>query len=245
MVRRFGHQLLLNRQTENLRAKNIMEVVPPSGYLSLRNARDMLMQRMHQGIPLSDKIKRYRNDGVRVGDATQAAAAANVLRQAIRIGELALFAIFTSRDTPMRLHNIALIERALFPPNSTVLTFAYCERHTQAPFGLSWSDLKELSRDPLCVDEKSFRRWLGNQERKKKWPCHELGGESRRPPGRPPRLIDEAIEAIEELSAKGDLTPSTPNKVVHALLRSARPSLRNVSEDTVRRARKHTSYQIE
>ena len=81
-------------------------------------------------------------------------------------------------------------------------------------------------------------------ERKKEWPCHELGGDVRRPPGRPSCVIDDAIEAIEELSAKGDLTPSTPTKVVHALLRSARPSLRNVSEETVRRARKQTSYQI-
>ena len=221
-----------------------MEVIPPSGYLSLRDARDVLMQRMHKGIPPSENIERYRNDGVHVVDATQAAVSANVLRQAIRGGQLALFAILSSRDTPMRLHNRALIEAALIPSNSTVLTFAYCERHAQAPFGLSWSDLKELSRDPLCLDEKCFRRWLRNQERKKEWPCHELGSETRRPPGRPTCVIDDAIEAIEELSAKGELTPSTPTKVVHALLRDCRPSLRNVSEETVRRARKQASYQI-
>ena len=196
-----------------------MELVPPLGFLSLRYALGILLQRMHRGIPPSEIIERYRNDGFHVVDATQAAVSANVLRQAIRGGELALFAVFSSRDTPMRLHNLALIEGALFPSNTTVLTFAYCERHAQAPFGLSWSDLKELSRDPLCLDEKCFRRWLSSQERKKEWPCHELGGDVRRPPGRPSRLIDDAIEAIEELSAKGDLTPSTPTKVVHALLR--------------------------
>jgi hypothetical protein len=226
------------------RVRAIMEVVPPSGYLSLRAARDILMQRMHKGIPPSENIKTCRNDGVDIVDATQAAASANVLREAIRGSDLALFALFSSRDTPMRLHNLALIEAALFPSNSTVLTFAYCARHSRAPFGLSWSDLKELTRDPLCLDEKCFGRWLRNQERKKEWPCHEFGGETRRPPGRPSRVIDDAIEAIEELNAKGELTPSTPSKVVHALLQSARPSLRNVSEETVRRARKQASYRV-
>jgi hypothetical protein len=129
-----------------------MEVIPPFGYLSLRDARDMLMQRMHKGIPPSDRMRMYRTEEVHVVDATQAAASATVIRQAIREGELALFAILSSRDTPMRLHNPALIEAALFPSNSTVLTFAYCERHAQAPFGLSGSELKELSRDPLCLD---------------------------------------------------------------------------------------------
>jgi hypothetical protein len=221
-----------------------VEVVTPSGYLSLRDARDILMQCMHKGIPPSESIKRYRNEGVHVVDATQAAASANVLGQAIRGGELALFAILSSRDTPMRLHNLALIESALFPSNSTVLTFAYCARHSRAPFGLSWSDLKELTRDPLCLKEKRFGRWLRSQERKRGWPCHELESETRRPPGRPSHAIKEAIEAIEELSAKGALTPSTPSKVVHALLQSARPSLRKVSEETVRRARKQASYQV-
>jgi hypothetical protein len=221
-----------------------MKVLAPPGYLFLNDARDITLRRMYEGVASSEEVKRYRREGLDVIDAKEAIAAAVALRQSILMGHIGLFAVFSSRDTPMRLHNLALIEGALFPPNSTVLTFAYCERHPQAPFGLSWSDLKELSRDPLCIDEKSFRRWLRNQERKKDWPCHELGRETRRPPGRPSRLIDEAIEAIEELSAKGELMPSTPNKVVHDLLRSARPSLRNISEETVRRARKQASYQI-
>jgi len=221
-----------------------MEGIPPSGYCSLRDACDILMQRMHKGMPLSEEIRMYREEGFHVIDANQAAASASVLRQAIREGALALFALFSSRDTPMRLHNLALIEAAMFPGNSTVLTFAYCARRSGTPFGLSWSDLKELARDPLCLDEKSFGRWLRTQERKKEWPCHKLEGEIRRPPGRPSRVIDDAIEAIEELSAKGKLTPSTPSKVVHALLQSTRPSLRNVSEETVRRARKQASYPV-
>ena len=80
---------------------------------------------------------------------------------------------------------------ALFPSTSTVLTFIYCDRHAKAPFGLSWSDLKELTRDPLCLDEKQFGRWLSGQERKKAWPCHAPERETRKPAGRPP-IIDDA-----------------------------------------------------
>jgi hypothetical protein len=217
-----------------------MNIIPPSGFLSLRKALEILIQCMYGGIPATKAIQAYRNDGAHVVDGKQVTAAVKVLRQGIRQGELTLFAIFSSRDTPMRLYNKALIEAALFPPNSTVLTFVYCERHSLAPFGLSWSDLKELSRDPLCLDEKGFGRWLKSQERKKEWPCHQADVESRKVPGRP-SLIDEVIEAIEELSAKGELTPSTPNKVVQSLVQSAHPSLRKVSEETVRRARNQIS----
>jgi hypothetical protein len=220
-----------------------MEVIPPPGYLSLRIGREILMQRMYMGILPSEEIKQHREDGLSLIEGTQAMASAKALRQAIRNGELALFAVFSSRDTPMRLHNKALIEAALFPPTSTVLTFAYCGRRREAPFGLSWSDLNELSRDPLCLDEKEFGRWLRRQERKKEWPCHGLGAESSKPRGRPP-VVDEVIEVIEELSAKGKLRPSTPTKVVHDLVKRARPLLHNVSEETVRRARNRASYRI-
>jgi hypothetical protein len=33
-----------------------MEIIPPPGYLSLSDLRDILMQRMHQGIPPSEEI---------------------------------------------------------------------------------------------------------------------------------------------------------------------------------------------
>jgi hypothetical protein len=71
----------------------------------------------------------------------------------------------------MALHDRALVEAALFPPTSTVLTFVYCARHAKAPFGLSWLNFKELTRDPLCLEEKQFGRWLRSQERKK---AHDL-----------------------------------------------------------------------
>ena len=58
-----------------------MGIFPPSGYLSLRDARDILMRRMHEGITPSEEIERYRNDGLDAVDATQAMAAAEALRR--------------------------------------------------------------------------------------------------------------------------------------------------------------------
>jgi len=82
-----------------------VDIIPPPGYLPLRNARDILMQRMHRGVPPSEDVKTHRKDGAHVVDGKQATAAAKVLRQAIRQRELALFALFSSRDTPMRIHD--------------------------------------------------------------------------------------------------------------------------------------------
>jgi hypothetical protein len=195
-----------------------MKTIPPPGFLALGSARDILMQHMYRGVPPSENTITDRETGVHVVDGKQATAAAKVLRQAIRQGELALFALFPSRDTPMRLYSLALIEAALCPPNSTVLTFAYCERHSQAPFGLSWSDLKELSRDPLCLNGKEFRRWLRRQEYEKQWPCHASTARTRNPRGRPP-VIHEVVEAPRTrgrppsiFNRKSDLTQSGHEK---------------------------------
>jgi hypothetical protein len=215
-----------------------MGIFPPSGYLSLRDARDILMRRMHEGVMPSEEIERYRNDGFHIVDATQAVAAAEALRQPILSGEIGLFALFSSRDTPMRLHNQALYEAALFPSNGTVLTFAYVDRDPRAPFGISWSDLQELTRDPLCVEKRAFRGWLRKQERKKAWPSHQVVGEVRRSRGRPSDLMDEVIKTIEELDANGKLTPSMHDKEVHALVENVLPSRRTVSIETVRLGRK-------
>jgi len=215
-----------------------VRILPPSGYVSLHNARDILMHDMYEGIPPSENIKAYRNRGLHVVDAAQAMAAAKALRQAILAGELDLFALFSSRDTPMRFHNKALIEAALFPPNSTLLTFAYVDRHSQAPFGLSWSDLKELTRDPLCVEERAFRSWVRKQERRKSWLCHQQEDHVRRSRGRPSDLMGRVVEVIEELHSNGKLTPSMRNKEVQALVQKFFPSGHGPSLETVRLARK-------
>lgn len=225
-VRAFGFSFLLGQ----------MEIIPPSGYVSLTNARDILMQRMHRGLPPSETVKAFQENGLHVVDGEQTTAAAKVLRQAILDGQVALFAIFSSRDTPMRLHDRGLIEAAAFPPHSKVLTFAYCARHPKAPFGLSSSELNELTGDPLCVDKKQFERWMRSEERKKAWPCHFPANETRNLPGRP-ALMGEVIDVIAELMAKGELSPSDPIKVVHDRVQRARPSMHNISQETVRRAR--------
>ena len=215
-----------------------MRILPPSGYVSLHNARDILMHDMYEGIPPSENIKAYRNRGLHVVDAAQAMAAAKALRQAILAGELDLFALFSSRDTPMRLHNKALIEAALFPSNSIVLTFAYVDRSSQAPFGLSWSDLKELTRDPLCVEERAFRE-LGEKARAKEvlaMPSAE--GHVRHSRGRPSDLMGRVVEVIEELHSNGKLTSSMRNKEVQALVQKFLPRGCTASIETVRLARK-------
>jgi hypothetical protein len=212
-----------------------MKIRAPSEHLFLHDARDLLMLEMYDGIPtcLVNKVTTI--------DAKQAVAAAKNLGQAILTGQLDLFAIFSSRAKPVRLYNQALIEAAFFPPNSTVLTFAYVDRRPGAPFGLSWRDLKELTRDPLCVEKTAFHGWLKKESRKKAWPCHKAEGEAPIPRGRPPRLRDEAVEVIEELHTKGKLRPKMGIKEVHALVQKARPSLKDISSATVRRARSQAS----
>jgi hypothetical protein len=217
-----------------------MDVFTQAGFFSLQSARDELRRRMYRGVPISEAVAIYAREKITVVDGSQTAAAAARLRDAILSGELCLFAMLSSRDAPLRLYDKSLVEAAVCPPN-TVMTFAYIDRHPCAPFGLAWSDLRELTRDPLCLERVAFCRWLKKQERKRMWPCHSVSGLTRRPPGRPPLVVDEAIEVIEQLSAKGEITPSVPNKVVQHLIQQARPSLRNISIDTVRRARKQAS----
>ena len=201
-----------------------MGIFPPSGYLSLRDARDILMRCMYAGVAPSEKIERYRSEGLHVVDAKQAMAAAEALRRPILSGQIGLFAVFSSRDTPMRLNNKALIEVARLPPNSTVLTFAYVDRHSQASFGTSRSDLKELTRDPLCVEERAFRGWVRKQERRKSWPCHQEEDHVGHSRGRPSDLMGRVVEIIEELHSSGKITPSMRNKEVQALVQKFFPS---------------------
>jgi hypothetical protein len=115
----------------------------------------------------SGDIEAHRKDGLHVVDGAQATVAGEGSPPSYSEGRISTIRTFSSRDTPMALHDRALVEAALFPPTSTVLTFVYCARHAKAPFGLSWLNFKELTRDPLCLEEKQFGRWLRSQERKK------------------------------------------------------------------------------
>ena len=53
-----------------------MEIIPPPGYVSLSDARDILMRRMHTAVSPSEDIQVLRKDGLHVVDAAQATAAA-------------------------------------------------------------------------------------------------------------------------------------------------------------------------
>jgi hypothetical protein len=143
-----------------------MEVVPPTGYLSLRDARDLLMQRMH------------------------------------------------SIDVRLR--------RSTLP----------------STLGLSQSDLKELTRDPLCVEERGFRGWVRKQERRKSWPRHQDEDHARRSRGRPSDFMGRVVEIIAELHSDGKITASMRNKEMQTLVQKFFPSGCGPSLETVRLARK-------
>jgi hypothetical protein len=193
---------------------------------------------MYKGVPSSEEIKKLESEGIHVTDDKHIRAAAKALREPILLGQIELFAVLSSRDLPMRLHNRALINAALFPSTSIVLTFAYIDRQFQAPFGHSWSDLKELTRDPLCVKQRAFRIWMKKQERKKAWPCHQANDSVPRSRGRPSDLMANVIGIIEDLHSKGKFTPAVPNKEVQALVQKAFLPGRGPSPETVRLARK-------
>jgi hypothetical protein len=166
------------------------------------------------------------------GDAgpDQIRFAARRLREPIVENELDLYAILSSA-TPTRLTEQRLIEAASFPADR-VLTFYGIDRRDRS-FGLSWEDLKKLSRDPLCLDKKAFRTWLAGEVRR----VQKQAGRAWKSPGRPSEKRDQTIKALEALQAQGKLKARMPAKQLYALLTEADPSL-EVSLDTVLRAKK-------
>jgi hypothetical protein len=203
----------------------------PSGYLSLHAAHDQLTW-MYQGALSTDTSQEA---GIAVIDSHNAVAAALDLRRAILDQDLELYAMLSSA-TPTRLTNQALIEAALFPANA-VMTFYCIERACRATrFDLSWKDLKKLTRDPLCLDEKAFRSWFNRQVRKGAR-THKPAGEAWKLPGRPSEKRSKAIEALEEVHEQGKLRPDMSTKELYALVKNKHPTL-EMSLDTVRRARK-------
>ena len=202
----------------------------PSGYLSLRAAHDHL-PRMPPAAPPTDPST---DAGIAVVDSHNAIAAALDLRRAILDQDLELYAMLSSA-TPTRLVEQALIEAALFPANA-VMTFYCIERARRATrFDLSRKDLKKLTRDPLCLDEKAFRSWFNRQVRKRAR-THKPAGEARKSPGRPSEKRSKAIEALKEVHEQGKLRPDMSTKELYALVKNKHPTL-EMSLDTVRRAR--------
>ena len=207
---------------------------PPSGYLSLHEARNELRHAMHQGVPCSKEVEKLRSEGLDVSDHTQTSAAAGSLHEAMVSGDLGLHADLSSLGKPRRL-SPQLCQAAIRPKDGTVLTFAYIVRHPMAPFDVSWSVLKQLPQAPLLIEEQALSDLLKKEEEKKASPCHAIGANSGKPRGRP-RKIDDVIKALEELDETGEFKSSLMLKQIRDLVQKARPSLANVSIETVRRA---------
>jgi hypothetical protein len=136
-----------------------------------------------------------------------------------------------SAEGPTKLGDLRMIGCAMFPDNC-VLTFRYIDRHRSAPFDLSWRQVKALTRDRLCVDQKAFLKWLNKQLRNKAR-AQKLA--FRNPAGRPAIKREQTIKALRKLRAQGRLKVGTPIKKLHLMLSNIDPSL-NVAPDTVRRA---------
>jgi len=200
----------------------------PAGFISLRDGHERAASAFSPGSKVTTDQRR---------------SAASRLREAIFRQQLELYAMLSPGPPirlldaallgpPIRLLDAALFEEAFFTEKE-VLTFNHIVRHRTRRFGLCWQDLKKLSRDPLCLDENTFRKWL-RQEVRKSARAHNGAGSA--PPGRRPEKRSEGLKAIEQLDAQGRLEPGMGNKEVHALVQKLLPSL-EISRDTVRRAR--------
>ena len=195
---------------------------------------------MHQGVPASKAVEELRSQGLDVSDHTQTIAAVDSLHEAIVSGDLALYADLSSSGKPRRL-SPQFCQAAIRPKDGTVLTFAYIVRHPMAPFDVSWSVLKQLPQAPLLIEEQALSDLLKKEEQKKAWPCHAITGNARKRRGRP-RRIDDVIEVLKEKDKRGELNKtcefksSLVFKQIHDLVKNARPSLKDVCQETVRQA---------
>jgi hypothetical protein len=131
-----------------------MSIVAPLGFLSLPDAVGIV-------------ARRQAAEDEQPGRARRRIAAAD-LRRAILEGKIGLFALFTDRSEPVRLTDRDLLTAGLMPEKTdTVITFAYIDRMSGAPFSLSWKQISELRLDPLCISSAELNEWLQSQYRKK------------------------------------------------------------------------------
>ena len=215
---------------------------PPSGYLSLRDARDELIRQMHEGVSPSEKTKQRQQEGYNVLDFAQTMAAVKALREAILSGDLDLYAYLHLDVEPRRL-TLEQCQSAAQLKDGSVLSFFNIVRMKGTPIDLSWSETRKLAQNPLCINEKAFRDWLKMEARKTAWPCHGAPLPKRRR-GAPPK-IDEVMEIIEQLKALGKLRmkcecrSSLKLETIHELVLKQAPHLSKPKAEiieTVRRA---------
>jgi hypothetical protein len=213
---------------------------PPSGFTPLHEARNKLRQAMHAGVPASAAVEQLRNQGLDVSDHNQTVAAVELLRKAIKSGDLAVYVDFPLSARPRQL-SPELCQIAIKPKDGTVLTFAYIPRHPKAPFDVSWSILNQLPRALLLIEEQRRHEWQNKEKQKKAWPCHAITANTKKGRGRP-RRIEDAIEVLKQLDKRGELKKTSEfksslvYKQILDLVKNARPSLKDVCQETVRQA---------
>ena len=213
---------------------------PLSGFTPLHEAPNKLRRAMHEGVPASAAVERLRNQGLDVCDHNQTIAAVELLRKAIMSGDLAVYVDFPLSARPRQL-SPELCQIAIKPKDGTVLTFAYIPRHPTAPFDVSWSILNQLPRALLLIEEQRRSEWQYKEKQKKAWPCHAITANTKKGRGRP-RRIDDVIEVLKEKDKRGELSKTSEFKSslvfkqIHDLVKNARPSLKDVCQETVRQA---------
>jgi len=205
---------------------------PPSDYVSLYEAPNELMRKMHEGVPFDEEVEQHRSDGIDAWDLTWKMKAKQALHKAILSGDVDIYAEFVS-EGPRRL-SPEIWQAGIRRKGQGLPTLAYIDRHVMAPFGLPWPVVKELRKAPLLVNKQAFRAWLRKEERNKAWPCH--GALRAKRPGRPPDTIESVIEVLDELNETGELKSSMELKQILHLVQKERSSLRDVNKETVRRA---------
>ena len=206
---------------------------PPSDYVSLYEAPNELMRKMHVGVPFDEEVEQHRSDGIDAWDLTWKMKAKQALHQAIISGIITVYAEFASEG--LRALSPEIWQAGIRRKGQGLPTLAYIDRHVMAPFGLPWTVAKELRQAPLFLNKQAFRTWLRKEMRKKAWPCHAIGANSEKPRGRP-RKRDDIIKVLEELDETGEFKSSLMLKQILHLVQKERSSLRDVSKETVRRA---------
>ncbi len=206
---------------------------PPSDYVSLYEAPNELMRKMHVGVPFDEEVEQHRSDGIDAWDLTWKMKAKQALHKAILSGDVDIYAEFVS-EGPRRL-SPEIWQAGIRRKGQGLPTLAYIDRHVMAPFGLPWPVVKELRKAPLFLNKQAFRAWLIKEMRKKAWPCHAIGANSEKPRGRP-RKRDDIIKVLEELDETGELKPSMKIKQIHALVQKHLSAVLKFSEETTRQA---------
>ena len=116
-----------------------------------------------------------------------------------------------------------------------------CRRGLSHGVAIKRSILNQLPRALLLIEEQRRSEWQYKEKQKKAWPCHAITANTKKGRGRP-RRIDDVIEVLKEKDKRGELSKTSEFKSslvfkqIHDLVKNARPSLKDVCQETVRQA---------